>query len=257
VNPDHKEQTVTRQNIERPPRYCKHHAGLIAAACVLGTWLLLATNIKAETEAPGRAGEVEVPATVTLTPGHPLRIKIQVPATEKGGGETPPGGRTIILRVEIEGGTTGSGGGGDNPPPPPSPPVDDALTTELRTLYQKDADPDKARHAAALAGLYQWGATNVGGSSYSDAGSFRKALGEESTRRLPTDVLLPLRQRMQVELRKVLPAKSSDPLTPDVRSKASALFTRLAAAMDTAARAPARGTTRRKAGQPTSPEAGR
>jgi hypothetical protein len=255
VNPDHKEQTVTRQNIERPPRYCKHHAGLVAVACVLGTWLLLATNIKAETEAPGRAGEVEVPATVTLTPGHPLRIKIQVPATEKGGGETPPGGRTIILRVEIEEGTTG--GGNPPPSPPPSPPVDDALTTELRSLYQKDADPDKVRHAAALAGLYQWGATNVSGSTYSDAGSFRKALGEESTRRLPTDVLLPLRQRVQVELRKVLPAKSSDPLTPDVRSKASALFTRLAAAMDTAARAPARGTTRRRAGQPTSPEAGR
>jgi hypothetical protein len=253
VNPDHKEQTVTRQNIERPPRYCKRYSSLVAAACVLGAWLLLATNIKAETQAPGRAGEsVE---TVTLTPGHPLRIKIQVPATEKGGGETPTGGHTIILRVEIEGGTTGGGGGGDNPPP--SPPTDDALTTELRTLYQKDADPDKARHATALAGLYQWGAANVAGSSYSDAGSFRKALGEESARRLPTDVLLPLRQRVQVELRKVLPAKSNDPLTADVRSRAAALFTRLAAAMDTAARAPARGTTRRRADRPTSPEGGR
>jgi hypothetical protein len=83
VNPDHKEQTVTRQDIERPPRYCKRYTSLVAVACVLGTWLLLATNIKAETPRE-RAGEsVE---TVTLTPGHPLRIRIQVPATEKGGG---------------------------------------------------------------------------------------------------------------------------------------------------------------------------
>jgi hypothetical protein len=248
---------VTRQNIERPPRYCKRYSSLgparlvlVALACALSGWLLLPAGVGAEPP-PGRAGEsVE---TVTLTPGHPLRIRIQVPATEKGGGETPPSGRTIILRVEIEGGTTG--GGGDNPPPPL--PTDDALTTELRTLYQKDADPDRVKHAAALAGLYQWGATNVAGSSYSDAGSFRKALGEESARRLPTDVLLPLRQRVQVELRKVLPAKSSDPLTADVRSRAGALFTRLAAAMDTAARAPARGTTRRRADRPTSPEGGR
>jgi hypothetical protein len=251
---------VTRQNLDRTQHHPGRHAGLgparvvlVALTCALGGWLLLPAGVEAETPRE-RAGEsVE---TVTLTPGHPLRIRIQVPATEKGGGpETPSGGRTIILRVEIEGGTTGSGGGGDNPPPPP--PTDDALTTELRTLYQKDADPDKVKHAAALVGLYQWGATNVAGSSYSDAGSFRKALGEESARRLPTDVLLPLRQRVQVELRKVLPAKSSDPLTADVRSKAAALFTRLAAVMDTAARAPARGTTRRRSGQPTSPEGGR
>jgi hypothetical protein len=161
-------------------------------------------------------GLAAAPAPVPLAPGKPVRLELQAPGGAKG----------VIIRVEVE------AGGGDVEAPPAA----DPLRDELAALYAKDADPKKAEHARALADLYGWAAAALGGTDYRTAGEFRAALGKKSADALPVDVLLPLRQRVQVELRKVLPAKAGAALDADTRAKAGALFQRLAKIMGEVAR---------------------
>jgi hypothetical protein len=144
--------------------------------------------------------------------GKPLRVRV-----------LPRGGKAVVVRVQVEGG--GGDGGGGKPDPA------DKLAADLADLYAKDADPDKATHAQALAGLYGWAAEALGGEDYPTAGDFREALGKKSGDALPADVLLPLRRRVQEELRGVLPLKASAPLGADTRQKAAKLFGRLAKVM--------------------------
>jgi hypothetical protein len=155
---------------------------------------------------------------VTLEPGKPVRIHISTqPGNEPGSG--------VIIRIELE----GTGGGGDKPPTPSK------LKDELAALYQKDGDPDKQKHGAALAALYRWSADAVLDKQYATAGDFRKGMGNQSAKRLPTDVLLPLRQRVRDELRTVLPynpSPSSTPLDPAMRQAASRVLKNLAAVME-------------------------
>jgi hypothetical protein len=150
----------------------------------------------------------EVPP-VPLEPGKPVRLRV-----------TTPGGKAVILRVEVEGaGTT-------------DPPAEDALTRDLRTLYRVDADPEKVKHATALADLYRWCADAVAGQTYPTVGDLRKAVGAKSTSLLPVNVLLPVRMRVRDELRTVLPLKAGAKLDDSTRKKAAALFSRLANVMD-------------------------
>jgi hypothetical protein len=155
---------------------------------------------------------------ITLEPGKAVRIHISTqPSNEPGTG--------VIIRIELE----GSGGGGAKPP------TSSKLKDELAALYQKDGDPDKQKHGAALAALYRWSADAVLDNKYATAGDFRKEMGNQSGKRLPTDVLLPLRQRVRDELRTVLPYKpspSSTPLDPAMRQAASRVFKNLAAVME-------------------------
>jgi hypothetical protein len=171
---------------------------------------------------PGYSAE---PTPVPLSPGHVIRIQI-TPATSSGG----VGKQEIILRIQLEGtGTTDPDG--PTKPTPPTPPATGALEKELADLYDKDADQDKAKHAKALGDLYTWAAKALrqqGGTS----GGFRKALGTKSSQLLPTDVLLPLRQRVATELRTVLPKPADTQLDDATREAAAKLFDRLAAAMN-------------------------
>jgi hypothetical protein len=64
------------------------------------------------------------------------------------------------------------------------------------------------------------------------SGGFRKALGTKSSQLLPTDVLLPLRQRVATELRTVLPKPADTQLDDATREAAAKMFDRLAAAMN-------------------------
>lgn len=152
---------------------------------------------------------------ITLEPGKPVRIHISTqPSSEPGPG--------VIIRIEVE------GGGG-------KPPASSKLKDELTALYQKDADQEKQKHGAALAALYRWSAEAVLDKQYATAGDFRKEMGNQSARRLPTDVLLPLRTRVRDELRTVLPYKpspSSTPLDANTRQAASQVFKNLAAVME-------------------------
>jgi hypothetical protein len=144
-----------------------------------------------------------------LEPGKPVRLQV-----------TTPGGKAVILRVEVEGGGT------------VDPPAEDALTRDLRVLYRQDQDVQKVRHAQALAGLYRWCADAVAGQTHATAGDLRKALGAKSTSLLPADVLVPVRMRVRDELRTVLPGKANAKLDADTRKKAAALFARLAGVME-------------------------
>jgi hypothetical protein len=154
---------------------------------------------------------------VTLEPGKAVRIHIS----------TQPGnepGSSVIIRIELE----GAGDGGAKPP------TSSKLRDELAALYQKDGDPDKQKHGAALADLYRWSAEAVLDREYATAGKFRDEMGRRSLKLLPADVLLPLRRRVRDELRTVLPYKpspSSTPLDPATRQAASRVFNNLAAVM--------------------------
>jgi hypothetical protein len=147
-----------------------------------------------------------------LEPGKPVRLQV-----------TTPGGKAVTIRVEVEGaGTT-------------DPPAEDALSRDLRVLYRQDQDAQKAAHATALAELYRWGRGALADPRYATAGDLRKALGAQSTKLLPADVLVPVRMRVRDELRGVLPSKAGAKLDADVRQKAGRLFTRLAGVMDSLA----------------------
>lgn len=148
---------------------------------------------------------------IPLEPGKALRIQIITrPSSEPGTG--------VIIRVEIE---------KDEGRPA------DRLETAIHDLYTRDSDKNKAAHAKALSGLYEWAAKEVMNKKYTTAGDFRKAFGGEGTRlasdgSLPVDALLPIRQVVRDELRKVLPAKADAELDGTMRSQAAALFKRLA-----------------------------
>jgi hypothetical protein len=170
------------------------------------------------------------PTPVPLRQGQVIRIQI-TPATPSSGGA---GKQEIILRIQLEnttGPTEPTDPTGPTKPTPPTPPATGALEKELADLYDKDADTDKAKHAKALGDLYTWAANALrqqGGTS----GGFRKALGTKSSQLLPTDVLLPLRQRVATELRTVLPKPADTQLDDATREAAAKLFDRLAAAMN-------------------------
>jgi hypothetical protein len=166
---------------------------------------------------PGYSAE---PTPVPLAPGHVIRIQI----TPSSSGGTSK--QEIILRIQLESGT-----GTGNPDGPAKPVPLTGLEKDLADLYDKDADADKAKHAKALGDLYTWAANALrqqGGTS----GGFRKALGTKSSQLLPTDVLLPLRQRVATELRTVLPKPADTQLDDATRETAAKLFDRLAAAMN-------------------------
>jgi hypothetical protein len=154
------------------------------------------------------------PTPVPLAPGQVIRIQV-TPAAPSAG---RAGSQEIILRIQLE-----------NGPAKPAPLT--GLEKELTDLYDKDADQDKAKHAKALGDLYTWAANALrqqGGTS----GGFRKALGTKSSQLLPTDVLLPLRQRVATELRTVLPKPADMQLDDATREAAARMFDRLAAAMN-------------------------
>jgi hypothetical protein len=166
------------------------------------------------------------PTPVPLGPGQVIRIQITPSSPATGGA----GKQEIILRIQLEG-STGTNPDGPTKPTPPTPPATGALEKELADLYDRDADQDKAKHAKALGDLYTWAAKALrqqGGTS----GGFRKALGTKSSQLLPTDVLLPLRQRVATELRTVLPKPADTQLDDATREAAARMFDRLAAAMN-------------------------
>lgn len=177
---------------------------------------------------------------ITLEPGKAVRIHISTqPGNEPGAG--------VIIRVELE----GAGGGGGKPP------VSSKLKDDLTALYQKDADPEKRKHVAALADLYRWSAEAVLDKQYATAGDFRKELGNQSARGLPTDVLLPLRQRVRDELRTALPYKpspSSTPLDANTRQAASQVFKNLTTVMEELAASAGQAPKRRTERNPTPPD---
>jgi hypothetical protein len=161
------------------------------------------------------------PTPVPLAPGQVIRIQV-TPAAPSAG---RAGSQEIILRIQLENGTA------TNPDGPAKPAPLTGLEKELTDLYDKDADQDKAKHAKALGDLYTWAANALrqqGGTS----GGFRKALGTKSSQLLPTDVLLPLRQRVATELRTVLPKPADMQLDDATREAAARMFDRLAAAMN-------------------------
>jgi hypothetical protein len=187
------------------------------AAVGLLTLALLSIGVN-----PGYSAE---PTPVPLAPGQVVRIQI-TPATSSGGA----GKQEIILRIQLESSTGTTDPGGPTKPIPPTPPAT-GLEKELADLYDKDADTDKSKHAKALGDLYTWAANALrqqGGTS----GGFRKALGTKSSQLLPTDVLLPLRQRVATELRTVLPKPADTQLDDATREAAAKMFDRLAAAMN-------------------------
>jgi hypothetical protein len=148
-------------------------------------------------------------APVPLEPGKPVRLRV-----------TTPGGKGVVIRVEVEGGDT------------VEPPAEDALSRDLRILYRQDQDARKAAHATALAQLYRWGRGALADPQYATAGDLRAALGKQSTALLSADVLVPVRMRVRDELRTVLPLKAGAKLDDSTRKKAAALFSRLANVMD-------------------------
>jgi hypothetical protein len=161
------------------------------------------------------------PTPVPLAPGQVIRIQVTPAAPSVG----RAGSQEIILRIQLENGTA------TNPDGPAKPAPLTELEKELADLYDKDTDADKAKHARALGDLYTWAANALrqqGGTS----GGFRKALGTKSSQLLPTDVLLPLRQRVATELRTVLPKPADMQLDDATREAAAKLFDRLAAAMN-------------------------
>jgi hypothetical protein len=171
---------------------------------------------------PGTA-QRELPTPVPLTPGQVIRIQITPSGTSSGG----TGKQEIILRIQLESSTGTVNPDGPTKPTPPA----TGLEKELADLYDKDTDQDKAKHAKALGDLYTWAASALrqqGGTS----GGFRKALGTKSSQLLPTDVLLPLRQRVATELRTVLPKPADTQLDDATREAAAKMFDRLAAAMN-------------------------
>jgi hypothetical protein len=168
---------------------------------------------------PGYSAE---PTPVPLAPGQVIRIQI-TPATSSGGASK----QEIVLRIQLENSTGTTDPGGPTKPAPPA----TGLEKELADLYDKDTNADKAKHAKALGDLYTWAANALrqqGGTS----GGFRKALGTKSSQLLPTDVLLPLRQRVATELRTVLPKPADTQLDDATREAAARMFDRLAAAMN-------------------------
>jgi hypothetical protein len=165
------------------------------------------------------------PTPVPLGPGQVIRIQI-TPSSSGGTNK-----QEIILRIQLEGSMGTTDPGGPTKPTPPTPPATGALEKELADLYDRDADQDKAKHAKALGDLYTWAANALrqqGGTS----GGFRKALGTKSSQLLPTDVLLPLRQRVATELRTVLPKPADTQLDDATREAAARMFDRLASAMN-------------------------
>lgn len=180
----------------------------------------LAATVLASTAFTAAAAD---PAPVPLGPGQPVRIQVNVPGGTTGKPKVETSGSTIIIRIELE--TTPGN------PTGPTPPATDQLTTDLTSLYQSDADAQKATHAQALGQVYSWAATAVQDQTYTTAGQFRTALGQKSSSSLPTTVLLPLRQRVQTELRTVLPSQASGQLSADTRAKAAQLFGKLAGIM--------------------------
>jgi hypothetical protein len=166
------------------------------------------------------------PTPVPLNPGQVIRIQITPAAPSPGGS----GKREIILRIQLENSTGPTEPTDPTGPTKPTPPAT-GLEKELADLYDKDTDADKAKHVKALGELYTWAAKALrqqGGTS----GGFRKALGTKSSQLLPTDVLLPLRQRVATELRTVLPKPTDTQLDDATRETAAKLFDRLAAAMN-------------------------
>jgi hypothetical protein len=163
------------------------------------------------------------PNPVPLGLGQVIRIQITPSSPATGGA----GKQEIILRIQLESGTGTTDPGNPTKPTPPA----TGLEKELADLYDKDADADKAKHAKALGDLYTW-ASNALRQQGGTSGGFRKALGTKSSQLLPTDVLLPLRQRVATELRTVLPKPADTQLDDATREAAARMFDRLAAAMN-------------------------
>jgi hypothetical protein len=191
---------------------------------VLYGTLAAATCVVSQTQVSGAD-----PTPVPLAPGQPVRIQVNVSGGATGKPKVETSGGTIIIRIELE--ATPGGPTGPTNPTGPTPPATDQLTADLTRLYQSDTDDQKVTHAQALGQVYSWAASAIQDPAFTTAGQFRTALGQKSSASLPTTVLLPLRQRVQTELRTVLPSQSSGQLSASTRARASQLFSKLSGIM--------------------------
>jgi len=127
--------------------------------------------------------------------------------------------------------------------PPPNPklpdipnPPADTFAADIRRLYLADADPTKATHAKAIAGLYRQGAKLASDQSLKFVGDLQDQIGEAAKILLTGgDHLVDVRARVRSEVVAAL-VDIEAPLTDDLRKKAADIYGRAAMALEEAAK---------------------
>ena len=110
--------------------------------------------------------------------------------------------------------------------------VVDPLAAELRKLFAADAAADKATHLALLAALYREAMKFVDNADVKTTGDLAARLRTASSSLLPAEAIKPIRQRIADEMAKHLPLDGDVPLDASLRNKATALFERIAKALE-------------------------
>ncbi len=131
---------------------------------------------------------------------------------------TPP----VICTVIVE---------GDQPAPiPPQPDIPSPIAEVLRPIYGALSEPAKAEQAKRLAGTYR--AIAASAKAEGDFATFLAGARAAFARNMPANAIVPIRERLSVELANQLPFPGTAPMDATLVSRVQATFTNIAAALD-------------------------
>lgn len=199
----------------------------IAGALTVGANHLVRLEAQGDTEgagliwdvSPEDSADIEEMGTRFLFAGPAGTYKIKLRAVRVKDGKTTI--ETARATVVV----------GDPKPPPPPPPPPDALTAELKSLYTADTGTDKATALANLAAIYRNCGTTIDNQALATTRDLQGKLREATAVLIPDTALVGLRKRLGTEWAAVLGTTPAT-LTPELRTKAKTLASRLAIALE-------------------------
>lgn len=167
---------------------------------------------------------LKVPTSTVVTAGKAGKYRIMA-YTALGDQPSPPAYCTVVV------GQPDPGPGPGPAPPGPDEPLT-AFEKDLKKAYDDDQGVQKKSCARALADFYDKVAPGLASDAKNvTAGSLALSIRESLKTVVGDDCLKDVRSRIDQELAAVLPTKASDPLTPEIRSKAADAFVRVAQAV--------------------------
>lgn len=119
----------------------------------------------------------------------------------------------------------------DGTGPIPVPP-NDPLKKDLQDLYTADQGPKKAESLVALAALYRAAIAYAADPEILTADKLAELVRSAVRSKLATSDLPSIRVRIATEVANSLPGDTGAQMTPEVRAKAAAVYTRIATALE-------------------------
>lgn len=120
---------------------------------------------------------------------------------------------------------------GETPAPiPPNPDIPSPIAEVLKPIYGALTEATKAEHVKKLAATYRSIAAGV--KSEGDFATFLSGARSTFARNMPANAIVPIRERLSVELANQLPFPGTAPMDATLVSRVQATFLNIASALD-------------------------